>query len=229
MPTAIVTGSGRGIGKETAIMLARKGMNLAICSRTRGEIASVVNEIKKIHDGVIGMRCDVGVASDVESFVRNTVDKFGGVDVLVNNAGVAILKQMAEMTEQEWDQTINSNLKGAFLCSKAVLPHMLRNNSGVIVNVSSGAGKTGFANLSAYCASKFGMMGLTESLAEEVASSRIRVMVICPGEVDTDMQEIDPEYHRAHKAMMLRPEQVGAKIVEMIFDRRFRNGQSVDI
>ena len=106
---------------------------------------------------------------------------------------------------------------------------MISKNSGTIINVSSGAGKAGFENLAAYCASKFGMMGLTESLAWEVAGRRIRVMAICPGEVATRMQEVDPEYYRQNKGTMLKPEQVAARIVEMIFDNRYTNGQSVDI
>ncbi|NWG38036.1 SDR family oxidoreductase [Nitrososphaera sp.] len=229
MPAAIVTGSGRGIGKETALMLARRGMDVAVCSRTKSEVDRAVDEIKKIRAGVLGMKCDVGDASDADKLVEATVKRFGSVDVLVNNAGVAILKQLVDTTEQEWDETMNSNLKSAFLCSKVVLPYMLEQKSGVIVNVSSGAGKSGFENLSAYCASKFGMMGLTESLAWEVASTRIRVMAICPGDVDTAMQEIDPAYHRANRARMLTAGQVAEKIVEMIFDNRYRNGQSVDI
>lgn len=228
MPTAIVTGSGRGIGKAAAILLAKRGMNVAVCSRTQTEIDETVKEIKGLGAGVLGMKCDVGVASDVAGFVDAVVQQFGGVDVLVNNAGVAILKQLVDTTEQEWDQTINSNLKSAFLCSKAVMPYMLKQNSGVIVNVSSGAGKSGFENLSAYCASKFGMMGLTESLAWEV-SGRIRVMAICPGDVDTVMQDMDLAYHKANKERMLTAVQVAEKIVEMISDSRYRNGQSVDI
>lgn len=229
MPTAIVTGSGRGIGKETALILARKGINVTVCSRTQSEIDSVVREIKNIHAGVIGLKCDVGIALDVEKLVNNTVESFGGVDILVNNAGVAILKRMMDTTEQEWDETINSNLKSAFLCSKAVLPYMLQQKSGIIVNVSSGAGKSGFESLSAYCASKFGLIGLTESLAWEVSSSRIKVLAICPGEVDTVMQDIDPVYHKENKNRMLTSGQVASKIVEMISDSKYRNGQSVDI
>jgi 3-oxoacyl-[acyl-carrier protein] reductase len=229
VPTAIVTGSGRGIGKETALMLAKRGVNVVVCSRTQSEIDDVVHELSKVQDGVLGITCDVGVASDVERLVKNTIGHFGGIDILVNNAGVAILKQLVDTTEQEWDKTINSNLKSAFLCSKAVLPYLLRQKSGVIINVSSGAGKTGFENLCAYCASKFGMIGLTESLAWEVASNRIRVMAICPGDVDTAMQDIDPVYHKANKKRMLTAGQIASKIVEMIYERRYRNGQSVDI
>jgi 3-oxoacyl-[acyl-carrier protein] reductase len=182
-----------------------------------------------VQDGVLGITCDVGVASDVERLVKNTIGHFGGIDILVNNAGVAILKQLVDTTEQEWDETINSNLKSAFLCSKAVLPYLLRQKSGVIINVSSGAGKTGFENLSVYCASKFGMIGLTESLAWEIAANSIRVMAICPSNVDTAMQDIDPVYYKANKKRMLTAGQVASKIVEMIYERRYRNGQSVDI
>lgn len=226
---AIVTGSGRGIGKETAVLLAKKGVDVVVCARSAKEVNQTVAEIRKVHKGVIGIACDVGVASQVGVLARKAVEHFGGVDILVNNAAVLYLKQLVSMSEKEWDDTMNSNLKSAFLCSKAVLPDMKRKNSGTLINVSSVAGRTGFANLSAYCASKFGMMGLTESLAWEIAGYDIRVMSICPGEVDTAMQDVDPAYHRENAASMLKPEQVAEKIVEMIFDRNFRNGQSVDI
>lgn len=225
MTSAIVTGSGRGIGKAIAIMLARKGVDVTMCSRNQQEIDGAVNEIAQIHPGVMGMKCDVGIALQVDALVKKTVDKFGRIDILVNNAGIVFLKKLADTTEQEWDQTIDSNLKSAFLCCRAVLPHMA---DGTIINVSSGAGRTGFENLSAYCASKFGMMGLTESLAWEV-QGRTRVMAICPGDVDTAMQEVDPEYHRENKGRMLTAEQVASKILEMIFDGKYGNGQSIDI
>lgn len=226
---AIVTGSGRGIGKETALLLAKKGVDVVVCARNSKEVNQTVAEIRQFHKGAIGIACDVGVASQVNVLVRKAVKQFGGVEILVNNAAVLYLKQLVSMTEQEWDDTMNSNLKSAFLCSKAVLPDMKRRNTGTIINVSSVAGKTGYANLSAYCASKFGMMGLTESLAWEIAGYNIRVMSICPGEVDTAMQDVDPAYHKENAASMLKPEQVAEKIVEMIFDRNYRNGQAVDI
>ncbi|MDP9287428.1 MAG: SDR family oxidoreductase [Thermoproteota archaeon] len=110
--------------------------------------------------------------------------------MLVNNAGTVFVKKLFDTSEEEWDKTIDTNLKGAFLCTKAVLPDtMIQNRSGVIINVSSGAGNTGFPDISVYCAGKFGMIGLTESLAWEVGNYSIRVMAICPGEVDTKMQE----------------------------------------
>lgn len=225
--TAIVTGSGRGIGKATALLLAKNGVNVVICSRTENEIDNAVNEVSNSHDGVFGLVCDVSEASQVEDLVKKTVARFGHIDVLVNNAGISYNKKLVDTSEKEWDDTINSNLKSVFLCSKAVLPNL--SNSGTIINVSSGAGKRGFDNLSAYCASKFGIMGLTESLSWEV-TGRIRIMTICPGEVDTRMQESDPLYYFENKSKMLKPEVVAEKIVEMVFDsNNYRNGQSVDI
>jgi 3-oxoacyl-[acyl-carrier protein] reductase len=229
MATAIVTGSGRGIGREVAILLAKRGVNVVVCSRTPSEINETVEAIKKIHASVLGVKCDVGISSQVDNLVKKSAEKFGRVDILVNNAAIFTVKKLVDTSEKEWDEILGVNLKGAFLCCKAVLPHMLANNSGAIVNVSSGAGKAGFDGLSAYCASKFGMMGLTESLAWEVAGHNIRVMAICPGEVATKMQESDPEYYRENRDRMLKPEQVAAKIVDMVFDTKYRNGQSVDI
>ncbi len=233
--TAIITGAGRGIGKETALLLAKNGLNIAVCSRTQCEIDSVIEEIKKLKNNNInafGMKCDVSKPLEVNQLVQKTIDRFEGVDILVNNAGIAFISKLIDTSEEQWDKTIDINLKGTFLSTKAVLPFMLRNGSGVIINVSSGAGKIGFPNISAYCASKFGMIGLTESLAWEVSDTNILVMAICPGEVNTRMQEdLDKEYHRENKSKMLRPEQIAQRIVEMIFNNRHQyvSGQSVII
>jgi 3-oxoacyl-[acyl-carrier protein] reductase len=165
--TAIVAGSGRGIGNETAIQLAEHVANVVICSRTQSEINSAVKEIKNVNNNqvnVLGLRCDVSVSSDVNFLVQSAVNKFGSetIDILVNNAGVAFDKKLLDTTEVEWDQTINTNLKGAFLFTKAILHYMIRRRSGTIINVNSGAGKAGFSDLSSYCASKFGLAGFAE-------------------------------------------------------------------
>src|SRR5262245_13898258 len=135
MTTAIVTGSGRGIGCETAILLAKRGVNVVICSRTQSEIDDTVEAIKKIYPGVLGQKCDVSVSLQVDDLVKKAAAKFGGVDILVNNAGIFTVKKLVDTAEKEWDEILDVNLKGAFLCCKAVLPYMTAKNSGAIINV----------------------------------------------------------------------------------------------
>ena len=232
---AIITGSGRGIGKATAILLGKQGINVVVCSRTESEINSVVKEIEELNSQVtvLGIKCDVSISSQVNSLVKSTIGKFGfeTIDILVNNAGVVFNKKLADTSEEEWDQTINTNLKGAFLFTKAVLPYMIRRKSGVILNLNSGAGKAGFSSLSSYCASKFGLTGLAESLALEVPTYNIRVLTVFLGQVATKMwQDFDYNYYEKNKNRMLNPQKVAAKIVEVIFDsKNYKNGDSVEV
>src|SRR5215216_3985530 len=234
--TAIITGSGRGIGKETAIILAKKSVNRVVCSSTHLGINSTVGESSKLtsNSRVLGMKCDVRIPWEVNSIVKSAIEKFGSetIDILVNNAGVAFNRKLVDTSDEEWDQTINRNLKSTFLFAKTVLPYMISRRSGVILNVNSGAGKVGFINLSAYCASKFGLLGLAESLALEVSEYRnIRVLTIFLGEVATRMwQEYDFSYYQRNKTKMLQPKDVAAKIAEMIFDAKtYKNGDSVEM
>ena len=230
--TALVTGSGRGIGKETAILLSKKGFNLIICSRNQNEIDSVVKEIKSFgNDRILARKCDVSVSSQVNRLVNEALGIYGRIDVLINNAGILYVKKLIDTTEEEWDNTLEINLKGSYLFSKAIVPHMIKHNYGVIINVSSGAGKVGFEDISAYCASKFGMIGLTESLARDVDNYNIRAMTICPGQVATKMQkDIDVHYYELNKHKMLHPRMVAEKIADMIFsDKEYSNGDSVDL
>ena len=232
--TAIVTGSTRGIGKETALLLLQKGLNVFISSRSQ---QSVDNVIQEIHDkfpskkeNVLGLKCDVSKYSNVKSLVDVSVKTFGKIDILVNNAGIVYFKSIMDTTEEEWNKTIDTNLNGVFLFTKEVLPYMIENKSGVIVNVSSGAGKSGFPNLSAYCASKFGVIGFTESIAKEVADYNVKVMAICPGGVDTKMIDdiVDNGYNLSNRNLM-KPEQVTKKIYDMIFNQKdYYNGQSIE-
>ena len=234
--TAIITGSGRGIGKETAIILAKKSVNVVVCSRTQNEINSTVEEISKLtsNSNVLGIKCDVSIPSEVNSLVKSAIEKFGSetIDILVNNAGVTLNRKLVDTSNEEWDQTINSNLKGGFLFTKAVLPYMISRRSGIILNVNSGAGKVGFINSSAYCASKFGLVGLAESLALEVNEyGNIRVLTIFLGEVATKMwQEYDFSYYQRNKSKMLQPKDVAVRIAEMIFDpKTYKNGDSIEM
>jgi 3-oxoacyl-[acyl-carrier protein] reductase len=233
--TALITGSTRGIGKETALLLLQKGLNVIISSSSQ---QSVDNVIQEIHDkfpskkeNVLGLKCDVTKQSDIKAFVDVSVKRFGMIDILVNNAGIVYFKNILDTTEEEWDNTIDINLKGVFLFTKEVLPYMLENKSGgVIVNVSSGAGKSGFANLSAYYASKFGVIGFTESIAKEVDDKNVKVMAICPGGVDTDMiKDIVKEGYNLSNKDLMKPEEVAKKIYDMIFNQKdYYNGQSVE-
>ena len=233
--TAVITGSGRGIGKEVAILLAGNVANIVVCSRTANEISAVLKEIEKVNDevNVLGVKCDVSVSSQVNSLINSAVHEFGSetIDILVNNAGVAYERKIIETSEEEWDKTIDINLKGAFLFIKAVLPYMIKRDSGVILNVNSGAGKTGFSNLSSYSISKFGLAGLTQSLALEVKSYNIRVMSIFLGQVATKMrQDYDDNHYEKNKKKMLSPQKAAAKIVEMILDtNKYKNGDSLEL
>jgi 3-oxoacyl-[acyl-carrier protein] reductase len=136
--TALVTGSGRGIGKETAILLSKKGLNVIICSRTQKEIDSAVKQIKSFGNGnIIGRKCDVSVYSQVNTLINEAFEIFGRIDILINNAGITYVKKLIDTTEEQWDQTLDVNLKGAFLFCKEIVPHMIKNNLGDIINVSS--------------------------------------------------------------------------------------------
>ena len=232
--TALVTGSTRGIGKETTLLLLKKGLNVIISSRSQDSVDNVIEEIldkfpsKK--ENILGLKCDVSKHSEVKTLVDVSVKRFGRIDVLVNNAGIVYFKSIMDTTEEEWDKTIDTNLKGVFLFTKEVLPYMIENKSGVIINVSSGAGKSGFPNLSAYCASKFGVIGLTESVAKEVTDNNVKIMAICPGGVDTKMiKDIFKVGYNASNRNLMKPEEVANKIYDMIFNQNgYYNGQSVE-
>ena len=232
--TAIVTGSTRGIGKETASLLLKKGVNVTISSRNQDSVQKVIKEFQlrfpSQKDNILGLRCDVTKHSDVKFLVDATVEKFGGINILVNNAGIIFFRSIIDTTEEEWNKTIDTNLKGAFLFIREVLPCMYENNSGTIINISSGAGKYGFQNLSAYCASKFGMIGLTESVAKEFIGENVRIMAICPGGVDTKMMEdILKNGFTKPNFNLMKPEKVAKKICDMIFnDQSYKNGQLIE-
>jgi len=180
--TAIVTGGGRGIGRTIALTLAREGANVLVCGRHREGLENTAQEIEQL-----GRRCSVVVAdvsqeSQVAAVVESTLQSFGRIDILVNNAGVVGPTAPAtNVTRKEWDEVLAVNLTGAFLCAKAVIPHMIQRQSGRIINISSIAGKRAYALRSPYAASKWGMIGLSATLAQELGPHNIQVNAICPG------------------------------------------------
>ena len=228
---ALVTGASRGIGKAIAYLFAQEGMNVVICSRNENQIRKTAVEIQKDTGNlVVPVKTDVRNHVDVDKLVQSALNEFGRIDILVNNAGVAIIKSLVETTDHEYDTIIDTNLSGVFFCCKSVLPHMIKQKSGYIINISSGAGKTGFANLSVYCASKFGVIGMTESLAEEVSDYGIKVFSVCPGAVATQMQKefMSNEEFEKRKNQMIQPEEVAQKVLQLI-KGKFRTGTLVDL
>lgn len=187
---AIVTGGSSGIGFAVARTLLSEGMRVVISARDRRKLENARIELERGLSGknrVIAVPADVSSASQVEEMVGETVKAWGRIDLLVNNAGIGRWGAIEELSEADWDRVQAVNLKGTFLCTKGVLPVMKKQRSGYIVNISSLAGKKGFGGGSAYSASKFGVVGLTESLLEEGIEYHIRATVICPGYVATPM------------------------------------------
>lgn len=178
---AVITGAGRGIGKAIALGFAAEGADIVLASRTPGELEEVASEIQVLGRRAVPVPADVSVAEHVRVLVDASQRELGKVDILVNNAGIFIRKLVTDLTEEEWEQVLAVNLKGVFLCSKAVLGDMIRRQAGNIINVSSRLGRVGTPNGSAYCASKFGLEGFTQSLAAEVRESNIAVNTLSPG------------------------------------------------
>jgi len=190
---AIVTGARRGMGKSHALKLADAGAKVVVSDISQEECQLVVDEIKENRGEAIAVKCDVTKKGEVENMVKKAVDKWGKVDILVNNAGICQFKPFLELTEEEWDRTLNINLKGYFLCAQAAAKEMAKQKSGVIVNIASvamGQVGIGFLNLAHYCASKGGIVAMTEAMALELAPYNIRVNAISPGVIETPM--IDP-------------------------------------
>jgi 2-hydroxycyclohexanecarboxyl-CoA dehydrogenase len=186
---ALITGGGRGIGRAIAIAFAREGASIAVAARTREQIEKVAREIRdEFEIEASAFQCDVAYPGDVERAFELAIKQFGRApEILVNNAGIAETAPFVKTDEAMWQRHLAVNLTGTFHCTRAALPAMLAGGWGRIINIASIAGKTGAPYISAYAASKHGVLGLTRTLALEVAMNGITVNAICPGYVDTEM------------------------------------------
>lgn len=185
---AIITGGGRGIGRSTALAFAREGADIVLAARTATEITAVAADIEALGRRALPIATDIQLKADVDAMAARTLDTFGKVDILVNNAGVAIHNPIPKIREADWDLTMAVNLKGVFLGTQAVFSHMCEQGYGHIVNVSSVSGKVGHVNGGAYCASKFAVVGFTETTNNEGRPFGVKASVVCPGPVDTKMR-----------------------------------------
>ncbi|MBF6599483.1 MAG: SDR family oxidoreductase [Dehalococcoidia bacterium] len=186
---AIVTGGARGIGRGIACELAKEGARIAIADlpATDADRRETIDAIRRLGGDAFGVDVDVRDEAQTQAMVQATIDRWGQVDVLVNNAGVIKVGPVFMFAADDFDLILDVNVKGTFLCSKAVAGHMMQRRQGRIINLSSMAGKAGRGGVSAYCSSKWAVLGFTQSLAHEMAAFNVTVNAICPGEVDTSM------------------------------------------
>lgn len=186
--TAIVTGAGQGIGKAIAITLAKAGADIVAGELVKERIAGTIAEVEKLQRKALGVQFDVRDKGQVDNLVAEAMKKFGKIDIVVNNAGNDIVRDLVDMSDEEWDFQINVNLRGPFYMCRSALPHMIQaGNGGAIVNIASIAGYISYPKGAAYAAAKAGVMGMTRALASEVAKHRIRVNAVAPGAIDTPL------------------------------------------
>ena len=207
---ALVTGGGSGIGLAVARALHGRGWSVAVCGRDERKLASARSTLGP--ERVLAVAADVGREEDVRRLVAETVAALGPPELLVNNAAIALHGEVAGTSAEDWRRVLDVNLTGAFLCTREVLPHMRGRGGGYVVNVSSVAGKTGLPGSGAYGASKFGLMGLTETIAREEKAHGIRATAICPGMVATDMAW--PAGTATEE--MIQPEDVAATVLYLL-------------
>ena len=207
---SIVTGASRGIGKAISILLAQSGSRVVLAARSEPQLKSVRDEISSQNGDALVIPTDLTRDEEMERLVEQTIKEWGSVDVLINNAGLGKVAPVVKAKVSDWDETFQVNLRAPMILSKLVLPQMMERGEGSIINISSVSGKSGQANGSAYSASKFGLIGFTQSLYEEVREYGIRVTAICPGFVDT---QLIPQMRRMDRSKMIRPEDIAQTVL----------------
>jgi NAD(P)-dependent dehydrogenase (short-subunit alcohol dehydrogenase family) len=216
--TALVTGASRGIGRSVAEKFAREGANVALLARSRDALEQIADELRRLGVTSVAVPADVTVPEQVAEAVRRTEAELAPIDILVNNAGVFLWRPFLELTPAEWDETLATNLTGAANVCRAVLPGMVRRRRGRIVNVASVHGMRGDANLSAHSAAKFGLIGLTQSLAREFRQHNIAVNAVCPGAVESRLDEHGAAERTSPLAEKLWPRDVARTVLFLASD-----------
>ncbi|WP_410510133.1 SDR family oxidoreductase [Methanosarcina hadiensis] len=222
--TALVTGGNKGIGRSICFALAKEGANIVIAARNESESRETLDRLKGMGSKAFAISVDVRSEEDVRRLISTIIDRCGRLDILVNNAGVAYKKRLEETSLEEYDKTMDTNLKGVFLCTKYAIPYIRRSNNGKIINISSIGGLHGLPEFSVYCGSKFAVNGMTEAIASEL-EGEIKVYSICPGAVDTDM------YRSIYSDVPpLKPEHIAQKVLELASsDSRVPSGKIIEI
>jgi len=210
---AIITGGGRGLGKATAIAFAKEGIDIAITGRNEAVLKETVSELETFGIKAIYSVFDVSNYEDVKRGIKSILKSLGSVDILVNNAGIAAFGSFNEMEVSQWSQIIQTNLMGMYYVTKEILPYLINQNKGDIINVSSTAGLNGNANTSAYSASKFAVIGMSESLMKEVRKNNIRVCTLTPSTIVSDMSIELGIANKGSEDSVLQPEDFAELIV----------------
>jgi NAD(P)-dependent dehydrogenase (short-subunit alcohol dehydrogenase family) len=234
---AIITGGGGGVGRATALAFSREGCIIVAADVEMDKAQETINLITRERGKGLAIKVDVTDASSVKEMIRKTIEEYARIDILFNNAGIeGPIKELVDTSIEEWDKTIDVNLKGVFLCSKYAIPEMIKQGGGVIINTGSEAGIIGHPRYTAYCASKAGVINLTKAMAVELGRYNIRVNCICPGPIDTPMlkREIEilarirkqppEEVARSFEMMsplgrMAKPEEIAQVVVFLASDK----------
>jgi len=210
---AIITGGSRGLGKATALAFAKEGIDVAITGRNEKNLQETVSELKALGVNATYALFSVGNYEEVQKGIKEIITAFGSVDILVNNAGVAAFGSLNDMKVDQWSEIIQTNVMGMYFVTKEVLPYLIDKNEGDIFNISSTAGLTGNANTSAYSASKFAVIGMSESLMKEVRKNNIRVCTLTPSTIASDMSIELGIANKNSEDSVLQPDDFAALIV----------------
>ena len=211
---AIITGSSRGIGRSIALMLASYGAKVVLAARDQNNLETLQAEIKSSGGEAICVPTDMSLESDIQNLVTQTINAFGRLDIVVNNAGLGIYDPAEKTTTETWDKLLNVNARGPFILCREAISHLRKQDRSFIINVSSVVGVRGYANQAAYTASKHALMGFSKALAKEVQPDGIRVHVLLPGGVDTDMLSLArPDLD---KSVLMKPEEIAEVVLFLV-------------